>query len=380
MKNLQKTYFGVGKINVLSDYLYKNKIKKIFLVTGKKSYFECGAEKILSSILKKYSVVQFNDFSSNPKLVDIEKGIKLFKKQNPDLVISIGGGSVIDMAKSINVLAAQDGKPKEYILKKKEVLVPGKKIIAIPTTAGTGSEATRFAVVYIGKTKYSLKHQFILPSCSINDPQFTYKLNKKITAETGADAFAQAIESYWSINSTDESKKYSSKAIQLILKYFIKAVKNPNKKARLEMSRAANLAGKAINISETTACHAISYPITSYFNVAHGQAVVITLSSLLNYNSMVSSLNVLDKRGKKYVQSSIDELNNLLGVKNCQEASKKIERILKEVGLAITLNELGIYKKDLKIIIENGFNPERMKNNPRKMTKRELLKILVSLL
>lgn len=380
MKNPQETYFGVGRINILSDYLYKNKIKKIFLVSGKKSYFECGAERILNQFFNKCDVEQFNDFSSNPKLVDIEKGIKLFKKYNPDLIIAIGGGSVIDMAKSINILAVQDGKPKEYILKKKEISIPGKKMVAIPTTAGTGSEATRFSVVYIGKTKYSLKHQFILPSCSIVDPQFTFNLNKKITAETGADAFAQAVESYWSINSTNESKKYSSKSIRLILKYFVKAVKSPNKKARLEMSRAANLAGKAINISETTACHAISYPITSFFNVAHGQAVVITLSSLLSYNNMVSKFDVLDKRGKEYAQSSINGINKMLGVENCQEAFKKIEGILKEVGLATRLGELGIYKNDLKIIIENGFNPERMKNNPRKVTKGELQKILVSLL
>jgi alcohol dehydrogenase class IV len=380
MRNSQETYFGIGKINVLNDYLHENKIKKIFLVSGKKSYIECGAKKILSPILQKYNVKQFSDFSSNPKFTDIEKGVKLFKRQNPDLIIAVGGGSVIDMAKSINVLSTQDNNPKEYVLKNKEILVPGKKMVAIPTTAGTGSESTCFSVVYIGKTKHTLKHQFILPNCSIVDPQFTFKLNKKITAETGADALTQAIESYWSVNSTTQSKVFASTAIALILKNLSKVVNNPDNKSRSEMSRAANLAGRAINISETTACHAISYPITSFFNITHGQAVVLTLGSLLNYNSQVSSSDITDKRGVRYVKTVIKDILKLLNVNNCQKAQKKIESIMVEIGLAIRLHQLKISKKDLKIILDNGFNPERMKNNPRKVTERELRKILVSLL
>lgn len=376
----KKTYIGIGAINILNEYLCQNKVKKIFLVSGKESYKLCGAKKILEPILKKYSVFNFTDFSPNPKLVDIKRGIKLFKKYNPDLVIAIGGGSAIDVAKSINILAVQAEDVREYILKKREIIKSGKKLVAIPTTAGTGSEATCFSVIYINKNKYSLKHQFILPTLSIVDSQFIFNLNRKITAETGADALAQAIESYWSINSTIKSKKYASDAIKIILKNLSKVVNNPDNKSRLEMSRAANFSGRAINITETTACHAISYPITSYFNVAHGQAVVITLGSLLNYNNLVSKADVLDKRGVHYVNGVIKDIIKLLNVSNCQDAQEKIENILKDVGLATKFHELDISVKDLKIILKNSFNPERMKNNPRLVTKKELWKILLNLL
>ncbi|MCX6794953.1 MAG: phosphonoacetaldehyde reductase [Candidatus Falkowbacteria bacterium] len=376
----QKNYIGIGAIKNLAGYLRQNKVKKVFLVSGKKSYKLCGAKKILDPILKKYSVLNFTDFSSNPKLLAIEKGAKLFKKYDPDLVIAIGGGSAIDMAKAINILAVQDGNPRDYVLKKKEITKSGKKLIAVPTTAGTGSEATCFAVVYINKVKYSLKHKFILPTCFIIDPRFTFNLNQKITAETGADALAQAIESYWSVNSTAESKKYAARAIRIILKNLYKVVNNPDQKSRLKMSRAANLSGRAINITETTACHAISYPITSYFGIAHGQAVVMTLSSLLNYNNLVSQADVLDKRGALYVKRVIKDIIKLLGAHNCQNAQEKIESILKGVGLATRFRELNIFREDLKIIFKNSFNPERMKNNPRLVTKKELWKMLLNLL
>lgn len=375
----QKIYIGINSIKNLDKYLHQNKVKKVFLISGKTSYKLCGAERILKPILKKYSVFNFTDFSPNPKLADIKRGIKLFRKYNPDIIIAVGGGSAIDVAKSINILAVQNCSPENYILKKKEIVKPGKKLITIPTTAGTGSEATCFSVIYIGKNKYSLKHKFILPDCSIIDSQFTFNLNKKITAETGADALAQAIESYWSVNSTTESKKYAEQAIKIIIKNLERAVNNPSSKTRIAMSRAANFAGKAINITETTACHAISYPITSYFGVAHGQAAAITLSSILNYNNLVLRVDVLDKRGVHYVRGAIKDIIKLLGANNCQNAQKKIEGILKNIGLATRFHELNILKKDLKIILKNGFNPDRMKNNPRLMTKKDLWKILLDL-
>ncbi|MFA4999771.1 MAG: phosphonoacetaldehyde reductase [Patescibacteria group bacterium] len=375
----QKIYIGINSIKNLDKYLHQNKVKKVFLISGKTSYKLCGAERILKPILKKYSVFNFTDFSPNPKLADIKRGIKLFRKYNPDIIIAVGGGSAIDVAKSINILAVQNCSPENYILKKKEIVNPGKKLITIPTTAGTGSEATCFSVIYIGKNKYSLKHKFILPDCSIIDPQFTFNLNKKITAETGADALTQAIESYWSVNSTPESKRYAAQAIKMVLKNFKKAVNNPDKKSRLAMSRAANLAGRAINISETTACHAISYPITSYFGVAHGQAVALTLGSFLVYNSRVASEDVVDKRGVEYVRKNINNLVKLLGASDVLKAKQRINDLLLAVGLKISLSDLGINSDGIKIIIKNGFNPDRVKNNPRLLTKQNLLEILNSL-
>src|SRR3989344_336954 len=197
----KKEYFGYNSIIKLKDILKKYEPKSIFLVTGKDSYEKCGAKLIIDKILRDYDVTRFYEFEPNPKLSDIKKGIEFFKKNNCHFVIAVGGGSVIDVAKSINVLAANTGKPIDYIKNIKKIIKKGKTLVAVPTTSGSGSEATKFAVVYIDKTKYSLDNEFILPDYAIVDPQFTISLPKNITASTGMDALSQGIESYWSINS-----------------------------------------------------------------------------------------------------------------------------------------------------------------------------------
>lgn len=373
----QKEYIGLDSISNLKKILNKHKPKNIFLVTGKKSYTICGAKPILDIILKNYKAVHFYDFQTNPKLSDIVKGIGIFKKNNCDFVIAVGGGSVIDMAKSINIFAANPIKPADFFNLKKSLKLKGKTLVAIPTTSGTGSEATSFAVVYLGKDKHSVESYNMLPDYAIVDPQFTISLPKNITASTSMDAFSQAIESYWSNNSTDESKIYSKEAIKLIFQNLRNFVNKPSEKSRLEMAKAAHLAGKAINISKTTACHAISYPITSYFNVPHGHAVALTLAQMLVYNSQVTEKDILDGRGVDYVKGVIREIVALLESKDAEEAGKKINSFMKEIGLATRLGELGIKTDmDIEIIIKNGFNPYRVKNNPRELTESALRRIL----
>ena len=373
----QREYFGYNSIIKLKDILKKHNPKNIFLVTGKSSYEKSGAKNIIEQTLKTYDYIRFFDFKENPKIADIEKGIKLFKKNNCDFVIAVGGGSVLDIAKSVNILAANHAKPTEYIKNKKNLTKKGKTLVAISTTAGSGSEATRFAVIYINKKKYSLDNELIIPDYAIVDPKFTMNLPKSITASAGMDALSQAIESYWCIYSTEESKSYAKEAIRLVMKNLAIAANNPTKDSRESMAKAAHLAGKAINITKTTACHSISYPITSYFNVPHGHAVALTLASFLDYNYNVTKHDVLDKRGAIHVKQTINEIVKLLGSNNIYEAKVKVTSLMKSVGLKTKLSELGINTdKDIMLIVRNGFNPERVKNNPRKLTVEALNEIL----
>jgi len=375
----QQEYLGYNSIKKLKLILRKHSPKKIFLVTGKASYEKSGAKKIIESILKKHNYVRFFDFEENPKIEDIRKGLVIFNKNNCDFVIAVGGGSVMDIAKSINSFAANDGKPKDCLTDKKRISKKGKTLVAIPTTSGSGSEATRFAVIYIDKTKYSLDNGFILPDYAIVDPQFIMNLPNGITASAGMDALSQGIESYWSINSNNESKKYAGQAIKLAIKNLANAVKD-NKSSRIAMAKAAHLAGKAINITKTTACHAISYPITSYFNVPHGHAVALTIPSILVYNSNVTEEDLLDKRGAIYVKKTIIEIVKLLGASSVDGAIIKINNLMKQIGLTTKLSELGIKTdEDIETIIKNGFNPGRVNNNPRRLTKEALMSILINI-
>jgi alcohol dehydrogenase len=360
---IQKEYFGKGSIKKLKRILKENKSKKVFLVTGKKSFETSGAKEKIETLLKNNSYLRFNEFSPNPSLRDINRGYLKFKNYKSDLIIGVGGGSTIDVAKKIGLLFFNEAKKK----------IP---MVAIPTTSGTGSEATYFIVYYKNNKKQSDgKPNLTLPDYSICDPHLIENLPPKICAETGMDSLTQAVESYWSVYSNSESKKYSKKAIKIILKN-IEAAVNGDRKAKSRMLKASNLSGKAINISKTTACHSIGYPITSNFKIPHGQAVGITLPEIILYNAHPDNLNCTDPRGKIFVKKTINKLNKILGTKNPIKSKYKIQSLMKKIGLKTKLSELGIKRRDIAILIKEGFTPERMLNNPVKIESKDLKKIL----
>ena len=194
------------------------KSKKILLVTGKKSFESSGASKLFANLFKdkKYKITRFSDFSVNPNTDDVLKGLDLFKDNNCDIIIAIGGGSVMDMGKLINVFQCHCIISVEDFIKNNDIVNKGVPLIAIPTTSGSGSEATSFAVIYHQKTKFSLSHENILPDLVGLNYKLSLSQSKYSTACTALDAMCQAIESLWSINSTKESRKYSKKALKLI--------------------------------------------------------------------------------------------------------------------------------------------------------------------
>src|SRR3989344_4323453 len=167
----QQAYFGFGTLQKITEVLDIEKPERIFLVCGKNSYAASGAEKELTPLLEKYGVFFFNDFSTDPKIEDIKKGIDYYRQNPTEITLAVGGGSNIDIAKTVTLLAGQTEDPEAYICRKVTPLLPKKKIIAIPTTSGAGSEATHFAVVYVDKTKYSLAHSSLLPDYVLIDPQ-----------------------------------------------------------------------------------------------------------------------------------------------------------------------------------------------------------------
>ncbi|RKY30707.1 MAG: alcohol dehydrogenase [Candidatus Omnitrophota bacterium] len=372
----QKEFIGYGEIENLSAVLSEYACRNVFLVRGRDSYRLSGSEKAFKKQLAGLNLRDFFDFEVNPKIEDIIKGVKALKEHQPDLVIAVGGGSVIDMAKMVNILAAQEGEINSYLKGNKKIEKKPLPLIAVPTTCGSGSEATHFAAVYIDKRKFSLAHEFVLPDISIVDPQFTLSLSKYLIAVSAMDAFSQAIESYWSVNSTAESMTYSKEAIEMIIRNLADAAKKSSRNALQELSRAAHFSGKAINITKTTAAHALSYAITSYFNVNHGHAVSLTLPEIFIYNSQVRDNDVTDKRGAAYVRKAIGQLNSILGTSSAQDSKAKIINLMQEAGLATRLSAVGIKSREDLEKISSNVNIERLKNNPRLLNRRVLKEIL----
>ena len=213
----------------------------------------------ISEYIKSLEPVRFSDFTPNPKLEEAMAGVFAFNNSDCDTILAVGGGSPIDVAKCIKYYSQSDA-----------------PIIAIPTTSGTGSESTHFAVIYENGTKKSVAAPKLLPDAAILEPSTLRNVPEYTRKATMLDALCHAIESYWAKKSTSESRVYSEKAIATALKYKDLYLINDNE-GNAGMMEAANLAGQAINITTTTAAHAMCYKITSMYGFQHGHAAAICL-------------------------------------------------------------------------------------------------------
>ena len=372
---MQTEFIGKNSLINIKKIISDLDAKKILLVTGKGSYKKSGSEKKLFECLGNTVIERFFDFEANPNIKDVQVGIGIISSFKPDLVIAIGGGSVIDIAKLINIFAVHVTNEKEiyeFVNESSSVQQPGLPLIAIPTTSGTGSEATHFAVVYIGNKKYSFAHKYVLPDFSIIDPSLSYSNPAYIKACSGFDALSQAIESFWAVGSTEESREYSREAIRIILSSIEMAVVESDEKSMDRMSLAANLAGKAINISKTTAAHAVSYPITKFLGIPHGHAVALTLGSFFVINSHYSESQLNDSRGIQYFDNISKELLNLFDCSRSEQVSQRWNQIMTNVGLETNLKSIFSKKNIDYELIKKEINLERLNNNPVKVNSSQI--------
>tara|TARA_B100000780_G_scaffold222692_1_gene161790 strand:- start:141 stop:1274 length:1134 start_codon:yes stop_codon:yes gene_type:complete len=373
-----KVIFGRKQLASLKKILKDYSSQKIFLVTGNKSYDYINLSFNFESIIKDFDTTRYHGFDVNPKLEEVIKGINIFKEFKPDIVVCIGGGSVIDIAKLINALGSQNNDDYVKIIKENKLKTNGLPLIAIPTTSGTGSESTHFAVVYIDGVKFSLSHASILPTVAIVDPELSFNTSSYLAACTGMDALSQAVESYWSNGATKESLIYASEAISLINKSFVKSIKLKDLDAICDMSKASNLAGQAINISKTTAPHAISYGITATFSIPHGHAVALTLGRFFEINS--DSQNKFSRETSN-IKDHLLKMNNLFKLFNAssgKECYEKWKLLMKDIGLEISFSALGANdNKAISNIIDN-INLERLSNNPMIVSRDDLKSLFIT--
>ncbi len=365
-----------GALAEVPSILESHEAERVFFVVDETAYTESGGGATLDRCLASRSTVRFDGFEPNPKLEAVERGIQHFREFRPDIVVAFGGGTAIDLAKMIAVFANHEGSVRELV--HGGVSIRGRDVpfVAIPTTAGTGSEATHFAVVYVDGQKYSIAHPCLLPDFAIIDPLLTHSLPPNITASTGLDAFCQAIESVWAVGATDESVEYATEATRLALEHLVEATLSPTPEARFGMSRASVLAGKAINIGKTTLPHALSYFITSEYGIPHGEAVALTLSAAFAYNAAISSADCLDPCGPNHVRQRIRLLMEIFGACTVEEACGTIREVITKVGCAASPREAGIATFSEYERIASQVNTQRLSNNPRRTTHAALVALL----
>jgi alcohol dehydrogenase class IV len=377
--NNSKVYLYEGALAELQGILAQLAASRVLFVVDQPAYRASGAAKLLEPALAGTTVTRFSDFGPNPKLGEIERGIAIQREAAADVVIALGGGTAIDLAKSIARLTAQAALPRDVITGGSALHPNGPPLIAIPTTSGTGSEATHFAVVYVDHVKYSLAHESLLPEIAIIDPCLTYSLPVEVTRASGLDALCQSVESLWSVGATTESLHHASQSLALVLTHLTNAVQNPTPECRRGLSEAAHLAGKAINISKTTAPHALSYAFTAHYGVPHGIAAALTLSPFLRYNAQVSAADCTDPRGADHVLQRIDQITRLFEGSDIESVCQRLDEIIEQVGGLTRLAQIGAQSDEAIEQLTPHINLERLANNPRAVDARALNRLLKSI-
>lgn len=360
-------------IENLSQILKESGSKKVFIVTGFKSYQSLNFKEIIEAL--DIERVYFTDFTPNPLYEQICKGIDLFKTEACDGILAIGGGSPMDVAKCIKlaVLAKEGNDAIIPPLVNTCVDIDGSKIpfIVIPTTAGTGSESTHNAVMYYEGSKQTVTNDGILPNFAILEPSVLKTLPLYQKKCTMMDALCQGIESWWSVNSTEESREYSKKSVELIMQNWEKYIFENDEEAAANVMLGANYSGRAINIAQTTAAHAMSYKITSLYGLPHGHAVALCLPVIWEY--MIGNMDkCIDKRGKDYLLDIFKQIAYAMEANTSIEAIDLFRKLMEQMDINKHIyNERNI---DLKILA-TSVNATRLKNNPIKLLDDIILNI-----
>ena len=380
---------GRGKLKEELKTLFMEKSwKKVFLVAGK-SFLRLPIGQELEEIFSDLDLrtYHFSAFQANPLLEDVEKGIEAFSAFQGDVILAVGGGSALDTAKCIKLFSGLS-KDKSYL--EQEYTENGIPLLTHPTTAGTGSESTPYAVIYKAGEKCSVEHESIYPRYRIEDARSLKTLPLFQKKATLLDALSHAMEAIWSKYSNEDSRSYGKEAISLILKHYKaylmqdseaeprvvaeaeseaiaeasslagKAITEASNLAGKAIAEASNLAGKAIAVTRTTAGHALSYKLGSLYQLPHGLATAVVNRSLYPFmckekNRMKASENLLFLA--KCFQGKTEE-----------EGVRRYQAFLEELEI---LPNLHAGEEDLESLV-NSVNVERLSNHPISLTKEDI--------
>jgi len=367
--NPVKIHFGPGIIDNLPNFISG---KTVLVTTPGTTRREISRK--ISKLLGTSLVALFDRVEPNPTFKTIVDAYRELKQVEYDLIVAIGGGSTIDTAKAVAALDALDS---DEVLKdnlKEGVDIPEdfdpKPVIAIPTTAGTGSEVTMWATIWDmeEKKKYSLSHPMLYPRIAILDPELTLTLPGKETIYTGVDALSHAMESIWNKNHNPVSDTFALEAISLIYDYLPKLRDDlTNLNTRAFLLRASLFAGLAISNTKTALAHSISYPLTSYFGLPHGLACALPLPHLVRFNgdNVPERVTIMAKA--------------LMTGITVESIASEVTNLFVKVGISSCLADYGIDKSKAELIANSAITPGRADNNIVEFNQNDLLTLVKNL-
>lgn len=353
--------FGEGELSNIGKYMKEYGFKKAFVVADE-FLVQSGAAAKLEVWAEGMIVGVSSDAEPNPTLENVADTVEKARNCNADCMIAFGGGSAMDCAKGAAVVLAEGCQASDllngYNIKK---ALP---LIAIPTTAGTGSEVTAGAVLSDKEKgiKAAIFSPAIFPKIALVDPELTYTVPQKVTAATGLDVLAHAFDAMTSVKANEVTDALALKAARLAVTYLERAVVDgTDKEARGAMAKASTIAGLAFSQTGTTGSHACSYILTSKYHVPHGEACVFTLDAWLLINAKV--------------KPELNEYAKELGFADVQVLSDWLNGLKKKFGMRMTLTEIGASKEDLEEIIDVSMASSNMANNIARIGREGVMKI-----
>jgi len=370
----QKIVFGNGSLLTLAGHIKEHHAQNPLIVIDK-NLAKTGLQERIANILVpegiKFTV--YDKVEPEPPIELADEGAKIAIKNKCDIVIGIGGGSAMDVAKAIAVIAANKGAAADYLGLNK-VPKAGLPKIMIPTTAGTGSEVT-FTAVFVRKNlkkKEGMNSPYLYPELALLDPELTLSLPPAPTAQTGLDALCHAIESYTSINSSPMSEMFSLEAIALIAENLRACVHDgKNIVARERMMLGSLYAGIGLANAGVTAVHSLSYPLGGRFGVSHGLANTMLLAPVMAFNlpgALEKFADVAEAMGEC--------IDGLPAREAAYLAVDAVEALIEDCGIDSTIKDFGVKESDFPALADVATTVARpLENNPRKMTKEDMIAI-----
>jgi len=344
------------------------------LVVTDKPLVEIGIANKIISLLNEAGIetVLYDGVLPNPTVKNVHDGLDLYKKENCDIIIAVGGGSPIDCAKGIGLVATNGGSIKDYegLDMSKKAMPP---FIAVNTTAGTASEMTRFTIITDTDrhVKMAIVDWHVTPTVSINDPELMVSMPASLTAATGMDALTHAVEAYVSTIATPVTDSAAIKAIQLISKYLRPAVANgTNMEARDKMAYAEFMAGMAFNNASLGNVHAMAHQLGGFYDLPHGVCNAILLPHVESFNMIACPERFAD------IAVALGEnIEGLSVIEAADLAMESIKRLSEDVGIPSGLRELGVKEEDFSTLADNALKDACGLTNPRIATKTDIIQI-----
>ncbi len=360
------TIQGAGCLNCLPDVLEKMqpKNRRVLVLAWSEKVFEHTVFSKLSDFEVKTVVFE----ASNPTVAQLYQCYQETKEFDPDTVVAIGGGSILDVGKSLCCMYGKEISEEDALremIQNKEFGCPKVRWIGVPTTAGTGSEVTCWATIWdpARDAKRSVESKENYAYAALVDPRLTEGMPLKLAVSSALDAAAHGVESYWAKGTNCVSRALALQGIRIIMNH-MEDLLSEKSQAHDAMARGSMLAGLAFSNTKTTACHSISYPLTMRYGIPHGAAVSMLLAPLLQMNAQ-----------------SVDGMPELLDALNVTDANMLKQRIssyLIRSGQPDTLRGWGVEQEALSHLAELGMTKGRADNNPVKITAEKIKEILES--